>query len=112
MRVGFFIVMVFGFFFDASAHESCLNDINSSKSYYQKSVEYKKKNKLEHAAYSAKMFQLDAYEFKLVCKEKLKLETSACSYEEIVDELIEKENRLSEEGLLKERLLSSLSRVK
>lgn len=110
--IGVFAGIMLGFFLDASAHEGCLNDINSANEYYEKSVNYKKNNKLEHAMYSAKMFQLEAYEFNLVCKEKLKLEANEYSYEEILEQLIQKEKWLREQGLLKDKLLTTLPETK
>ena len=88
--IGVFAGIMLGLCLDASAHDECLDDMNSANDYYERSVDYKKNNKLEHALYSAKMFQLEAYEFNLVCKEKLKSVTDKYSYEDILEELIKK----------------------
>lgn len=109
---GVFAGIMLGLFLDASAHDECLVDINSANDYYEKSVKYKKNNKLEHAVYSAKMFQLEAYEFNLVCKEKLKSVTDKYSYEDILEELIEKEKWLMGQDLLKNKLLTTLPEAK
>ena len=110
--MGAFTGIMLGLFLDASAHEGCLDDINSANDYYEKSVNYIKNNELEHAIYSAKMFQVDAYEFSLVCKEKLKLETRKYSYEGLIEQFVQKEKWLNEQGLLKDRLLSTSSEAK
>ena len=73
---------------DLSANEECQDDIDSCSIYYEKTINYIKDNRLEDASYCAKQFQVDAYKFKLACKEKFYSENKRHVYKKVLIQLI------------------------
>jgi len=100
----FLIFIVFSFSTSIHAHESCKDDLAIAYNHYEKTIGFIKKNNKKFALYYAKMFQLEAYEFKLMCaKQRLDIEMP---FGDIVAEHQKIENYLFNEELIKEKMLS------
>jgi len=99
----FIVYVVLCFSVSLQAHESCEDDLAFSYAYYEKTINFINQGDSKYALYYAKMFQLEAYEFKLMCGEK-KLNTDI-PFADIVTEHKKIEDFLFEEKLLKAKML-------
>jgi hypothetical protein len=108
MKILSYILIMIFLSTQINAHEYCEDDLNIANILYEKTiVRVNEDEGMSSATRLAQRFQIEAYEFKSLCQEKLESDNKKYTYRRMVQELAEKEMVLYTQGLLKNIILAN-----
>jgi len=89
-----------------NAHDSCKDDLSLAYELYDTTVVHIGNKAEKDARYFAKRFQVEAFEFFLLCKEEYKNNDKAHTYKRILKNFSTNEVALYDKGILTKLMLS------